>query len=112
MKFFKILLFIYCTQHCQTSENEIVKSIMNDLGIKDCIIVGDNLKSISSSKNLKYFSKENIYTIFMDLQLFIDYIAAGNYVNVKTAIFMKTNAMIHIFNVYFSQVRNLSFFKN
>lgn len=85
-------------------ENDLIISLINELYIKHCIIVEDDYSNIIS---YKYFVKRNINTIYMDKEYFWAYLEWGYYLDVKTAIVIKTEGMIQVFNDHFHKVRKL-----
>lgn len=99
MKFSKSLIFlilIYELNYCKSeNENNLIKHLLKEFKVQHCIIVDDFNENITS-KDVKYFAKENIYTTAMSIKLFVNYLQLGEYVNAKTAIIIKTNGMIEV----------------
>lgn len=79
--------------------------IIKELNIKHCIVVDEDDKLfINHYSNARLFTKANIYSIFMNIKNFTNYLARKNYANSKTAVLIRTNKMANVLTNYLNKV--------
>lgn len=81
-------------------ENLIIMSVLDDFGMKNCIIVSCNFTEETDIIKTKMLSDRNIMTVVKNFDNLLEYLKQGSFVNVNTMIIVKEKNLLKLVELF------------